>query len=274
MDVDLIKHIPLFANLGGEDLAALDSLLTRREVAAHQTVFWIGDPGGSVSIVQSGGVEVVQPDEEGREVVLAGIGPGGFFGELSLLDGGPRTATIRTVRPSVFLTLGREDFLRFLQRHPAAAVHMLSEMGKRQRDMLQMLRSVKNVNQVMDERLTYGQRFADAFAARMGSWKFIIAQSVVYVSWIVANALLAATHWSWDPYPFNLLALVLSAVAGYAAPIIMMSQSRQSEKDRIRAELEYQVNVKAHQEVMQLHQKIDRLAGLVEKGRATGSASG
>src|SRR4051794_13061838 len=199
MDIDLLTKIPLFARLSREDLAALDNLLTRKDVPAHQTVFWVGDSGGYVCIVQTGRVEVVRPDEDGREITLNHIGPGGFFGELSLLDGGPRTATVRTTTDSVFLNLGREDFLRFLERHPAAAIHILSELGKRQRNMLRMMHSVKNANRVMQKRLTAGQRFADAFAARMGSWTFIIAQTAVYALWIIANELLSRVHEEWDP---------------------------------------------------------------------------
>jgi uncharacterized membrane protein len=264
VDVDLLTHIPLFAELGRDDLTALAALLTRHEFAAHQTLFWIGDRAEYIGVVQSGAVDVVAPDVDGKEVKLNTIGPGGFFGELSLLVGGPRTATIRTAAASIVLTLRRQDFLAFLEKHPAAAIHMLMELGQRQRDMLQRMRSVKNVNEVADSRLTFGQRFAIAFANRMGSWTFFIAQSIVYTLWIIFNVTVAAV-WQFDPYPFGLLSLVLTAVAGYAAPIIMMSQARQSEKDRVRAELDYQINVKAHQEVMQLHQKVDRLATLLEK---------
>jgi uncharacterized membrane protein len=263
MDIDLLSRIPLFAQLSRDDLSALSNFLSHRAAPAHQTICWIGESGDDFTIVQSGKVEVVQPDESGKEISLGAIGPGGFFGELSLLDGGPRTATVRTTKDSVLLTLGRNDFLNFLERHPLASVHILCELGKRQRDMMQMLRSVKNVNEMMAERTTVGRRFADVFAATMGSWPFIIGQTIVYTLWIVANIVLV--EWAkWDPYPFNLMSLVLAAVAGYAAPIIMMSQARQSAQDHIRADLEYQVNVKAHLEVMQLHRKIDRLTELLE----------
>jgi uncharacterized membrane protein len=264
VDVDLLTHIPLFSELSRDDLTALTALLTRHQYAAHQTLFWIGDAAEYIGVVQSGAVDVIAPDADGKEVKLNTIGPGGFFGELSLLVGGPRTATIRAAADSVILTLGRQDFQHFLEKHPSATIHMLMELGQRQRDMLQQMRSVKNVNQVADARLTFGQRFAIAFANRMGSWTFFIGQSVIYTLWIIINVV-ATAFWQWDPYPFNLLSLVLTAVAGYAAPIIMMSQARQSEKDRVRAELDYQVNVKAHQEVMQLHQKVDRLCALLEK---------
>ncbi len=274
MDIELLKTIPLFAHLSPTDIAALQELLVRKEVPAHQTVCWIGERGTEMSILQSGKVDVVQPDEQGKEMILNTIGPGGFFGELSLLDGGPRTATVRTAAHCVLLSLGREAFLHFLVKHPSAAIHMLSELGKRHRDMLQMLRSVKNVNEVMEVRQTFAQRFADAFAAQMGSWKFIIGQSIIYLCWIILNVALVGRPEDWDPYPFNLLSLVLTAVAGYAAPIIMMSQARQAEKDRIKAELEYQVNVKAHLEVMALHQKIDALTALVRQDAPGGTSRG
>lgn len=271
MDIELLKNIPLFAHLSQKDLTTLQQLLVRKEVPAHQTVCWIGENGTEMSILQSGKVEVVQPDEQGKEMILNSIGPGGFFGEISLLDGGPRTATVRTAAHCVLLNLDRNAFAQFLVKHPTAAIHMLSELGKRQRDMMQMLRSVKNVNEVMQVRQTFAQRFADAFASQMGSWKFIIAQSVIYLCWIILNVVLVGRPEDWDPYPFNLLSLVLAAVAGYAAPIIMMSQARQAEKDRIKAELEYQVNVKAHMEVMALHQKIDELKATLRRAPPEGT---
>jgi uncharacterized membrane protein len=272
MDIDLLTHIPLFAKLTRDELTALAGLLARKEVPANQPVFWIGDQGSEFYIVQVGRVQIVEPDEEGKEIILASTGAGGFFGELSLLDGGPRTATVRTTADCIFLTLNRQDFLAFLEKHPAAAVHVMTVLGHRHREMLDMLRRVKNVNQVIEEQLTFGQRIADGFAAMMGSWAFIIVQSIILVLWVTANVvavLIAAdpehAAGAWDPYPFILLNLALSFQAAYAAPIIMMSQNRQGEKDRIKAELDYQVNVKAHHEVMQLHQKLDRLTRLVEK---------
>jgi CRP/FNR family cyclic AMP-dependent transcriptional regulator len=263
MELDLLAKIPLIAQLSRDDLAALAGLLTPRPVAAHQTVCWIGERGNDFYIVQSGHVEVVQPDEEGKEVTVSTVGAGGFFGEISLLDGGPRTATVRTTSDCVLLTLGREHFLKFVQKHPSAAVHMLAELGRRHRELLDMLRRVENANTLMEKRLTTGQRFAETIARNMGSWTFIIAMSLVYGAWVVLNVVLMNTREEWDPYPFSLLSLLVGAISVYAGPIIMMSQSRQSEKDRIRAELEYQVNVKAHYEVMQLHRKIDDLAELV-----------
>jgi uncharacterized membrane protein len=275
MDTDLLTQVPLFADLGPDDRTALSALLGHREVSANQVVCWIGESGTDFYIVQHGEVEVVQPDDDGKEQVLNHIGPGGFFGELSLLDGGPRTATVRTRVDSRFVTLTRDAFLKFVMKHPAAVVHMLSEMGKRQRAMLEMIRSVPNANAVMAERQSFGHRLADVFTQRMGSWTYIVVQVLVLILWVILNI---HADEGWDPYPFSLFGLMLTAVSGFAAPLIMMSQSRQSEKDRIRAELEYQVNVKAHHELMQLHRKIDQLTDLIAKqaggeGRAASGAA-
>jgi uncharacterized membrane protein len=270
MEIDLLAKIPLMAKLTRDDLAALAILLTHKQVPAHQTVCWIGEHGDDFYIVQAGHVEVVQPDETGKEVAVSKLGPGGFFGEISLLDGGPRTATVRTTSDCILLTLGRDQFLRFVEKHPSAAVHMLAELGRRHREVLEMLRGVQNANAVMEKRMTTGQRIADAIARLMGSWTFIIIVSFVCVAWVLLNAILIHNPQGWDPYPFSLLSLMAGAVSVYAGPIIMMSQYRQSEKDRIRAELEYQVNVKAHYEVMQLHQKLDRLVSLMTKESSVG----
>ncbi|OAI55167.1 hypothetical protein AYO44_00180 [Planctomycetaceae bacterium SCGC AG-212-F19] len=264
MDIDLLTHIPLFAKLTREELAGLASLLNRKDVPTNQVIFWIGDQGSDFYIVQVGRVQIVEPDEQGKEIILATSGAGSFFGELSLLDGGPRTATVRTMAECIFLTLNRHDFLTFLERHPVAAIHVLTVLGQRQRETLLMVRGMKNVNQVIEERQTLGQHFADWFAVWMGSWTFIIVQTILFVIWMIVNVILVESNGQWDPYPFILLNLVLAFLSCYAAPIIMMSQNRQSDKDRIKAELDYQVNVKAHHEVMQLHRKLDLLASMVE----------
>ena len=270
MDVDLLKKIPLFAKLSDEEVRAAAKLLRREEVPANRAIFYVGERGSSFMILASGRVAIVQPDEDGKEMVIDTSGPGSFFGELSLLDGGPRTATVRTMADSVVLMLGREDFLRFLRAHPDFAIHLMEEMGRRQRGMLEMLRGTKNANQEMDERLTLGQRVASAFSSAMGSWPFVIVQSVLCALWIAANVLSDAAR-QWDPYPFALLGLVQTTMAWYAASIILMAQARQGQKDRIRADLEYQVNVKAHHEVMLLHQKLDGISKLLEKGQDAGA---
>ena len=214
MDLDLLKKIPLFAKLSDEDVRAVGALLHREEVPANRPIFYVGERGTSFVILASGQVAILRPDDEGKEMVVDTLGPGTFFGEISLLDGGPRTATVRTTSDSVLLRLGRDDFLRCLRDHPDLAIHVLEELGRRQRNMLKLLGNVRNANQEMDERRTFGQRVASACSAGMGSWTFIIVQSIVCVLWIVVNvSSVVGTERQWDPFPFNLLSLAVTTIA-------------------------------------------------------------
>ncbi len=270
MDQDLLGNIPLFAKLGSAELGELASLLKSQTVANQQPVFWIGDEGSDFYIVQLGRVAVRYPDEMGHEVTLAMLGPGDFFGEISLLDGGPRTATIRAEGDVTLMTLSRHDFLEFLKRHPVAAVHILTVLGQRQREMLEKLRGLKNVNEVAEEQMNLWYRLADKIAAVAASGTFLGLHVVWFALWIIPNVIKGEA--GFDPFPFGLLTMIVSLEAIILSIIIMVSQNRAGEKDRIRADLDYQVNVKAHLEVMQLHRKIDRLAQAV--GGISGNAGG
>src|SRR5689334_9313511 len=165
MDQDLLANIPLFAKLDAVALGELTSLLKEQTVADKQPGLWIGDEGADFYLVQVGRVSVCYPDHMGLEVTIAVLSPGDFFGEVSLLDGGPRTATVRADGDVRLLALSRRDFLEFLKRHPDAAIHILTVLGQRQREMLDKLRGVKNVNEVMEERTTGWQKVADVIAA-------------------------------------------------------------------------------------------------------------
>ena len=266
MDQDLVANIPLFAKLSPSEIAELASLLKEQRVAAQQAVFWIGDDGADFYIVQVGRVAVCYPDELGREVRLAVLGPGDFFGEISLLDGGPRTATVRAEGDVRLLSLSRHDFLEFIRRNPSTAIHILTVLGQRQREMLQKMRGLKNVNQIVEEGMNVWYRVADRIAAVAASGTFLGLHVVWFAAWIVPNVVMGER--GFDPFPFGLLTMIVSLEAIILSIIIMVSQNRAGEKDRIRADLDYQVNLKAHLEVMQLHRKIDRLE------RAVGSLGG
>jgi len=150
MDQELLGHIPLFSKLNAAELQELSSLLKEEKVARQQAVFWIGDEGSDFYVIREGRVGVCYPDERGHEVNLAALGTGDFFGEISLLDGGPRTATVRADGDVELLTLRRDDFLKFLTRNPAAGIHIMTVLGARQREMLQKMRGLKNVNEVAE----------------------------------------------------------------------------------------------------------------------------
>jgi CRP/FNR family cyclic AMP-dependent transcriptional regulator len=257
MDRDLLANIPLFAKLNAAELGELTGLLKEQKVENQQPVFWIGDEGADFYLVQVGRVAVCYPDELGHEITIAVLSAGDFFGEISLLDGGPRTATVRADGDVQLLSLSRHDFLEFLKRNPSAGIHILTVLGQRQREMLEKLRGVKNVNEVMEERTTRWQKIADVIAAVSASQAFVIFHVILFAGWMVVNKVIGEK--AFDPFPYNLLTMVVSLEAIFLSIFVLVSQNRAGEKDRIRADLDYQVNLKAHLEVMQLHRKIDRI---------------
>ena len=269
---DHLATIPLFAKLSDEDREALSVYLKPREVPANQTIFWIGEVGTELLIIESGQVRITVPDEMGQEITLAILSDGQFFGDISLLDGGPRTATARAQTDARLLSLGRDDLHRFLAKHPSAAIHMLSVIGSRHREMVSKLRGVKNLNEAIEERSTTWHRIADRIAAVSASQPFFVGHILFFTAWLALNTVLLSRGRSFDPFPFALLTLTVSLESILLSIFILISQNRESEKDRLRADLDYQVNLKAHVEVMQLHQKIDQLAATIAKSRAADRA--
>lgn len=264
----LLKNIPLFAQINDAERTELAALLKSRSYQQSQPVIWIGDPGADFYIVQQGNVTLSCPDESGNEMELATLGPGDFFGEISLLDGGPRTASARARTAATLLTLGREDFLQFLRTKPTAAIHVMTVLGSRTGGMLDKLRGLKNVNEAVEESTTQWHRVADRVSQWMVTPVFVVSQIALVAVWIFINEWQRlAGGQSFDIYPYCLLALVMSSEALFLSTFVLISQNRQGQRDRIRADLDYQVNVKAHLEVMQLHQKMDRLAALLDGDR-------
>jgi CRP/FNR family cyclic AMP-dependent transcriptional regulator len=262
MHSDPLVGVPLFAALTVEQRAELALSLTTRHVPARDTLFWIGDLGAEMFIVKDGRIGLTYPDDDGREVSLAQLGPDQFFGELSLLDGGRRTATARALVDTHLLCLDRASFQSYLLAHPTAALHVVEVLTTRQRNMLDQLKGIKNVNEVFGETTTTWMRIADAIATVSASKGFVLTHLCGVGFWITYN--LARGQTGFDPFPFMLLAMVCSLEAIFLSIFVLISQNRQSEKDRVQADLDYQVNVKAHREVMDLHAKIDRLTKLVE----------
>lgn len=259
MDLELLRGISLFSRMSDAELRPLAQLLEPKTYGPNQSIFWMGDRGTDFCIIQSGQIELLYLDDDGQEKTLAKLKAGQFFGELSLLDGGPRTATARSIDQTVLLCLGRQDFERYLLGHAAAAFHILTVLGQRQREMLGRLRSIKNVNQVVAEEMSRWHRVADVVARLMASPYFIFAQVLIVLGWILVNV---ESKEVFDAYPFNLLSLVLGTEALFLSAFLLVSQGRQAERDRVRADMDYQVNLKAHMEVVQLHQKMDRLEAL------------
>ena len=272
MTTDILGTIPLFAKLPPEERAELEALLRTQEYPANRPVVWLGEQGEDFYIVKHGKVLVSCPDESGKEVVLGHLAAGQFFGEISLLDGGPRTATVRTSVDSSMLVLSREDFLKFLTKHPDAAIYMLGILGKRQRDTNEKLRGIRNVNDAVAQQQTRWHAIAERIATVSASQWFVLLNVLFFGFWMVANVLLkntGRTPWD-DPPSFGTLGFMVTVEALFISLFVLISQGQQGERDRIQADLDYQVNLKAHQEVMQLHQKLDRLQGVVAQRLGAG----
>jgi CRP/FNR family cyclic AMP-dependent transcriptional regulator len=257
-DATLLADIGFFNLLDDDERAVLAQQIEHQLIPANTTVFREGDPGGIMYVIRSGEVEQWLYDEDRERVVLGTYEEGDFFGELSLLDQERRSTTATALTDTEVLIIDRTDLQLLFSQKPDAALDVMSALGNRLRLTSEIVRSraSRNPNEVIEERLTIGDRMADKLAAFGGSWKFILTFTAFLIAWMIFNSLTAQPF---DPFPFILLNLVLSSLAALQAPVIMMSQNRADAKDRIRAELDYRVNVKAETEVAELHAKIDEL---------------
>ncbi|HET7435445.1 MAG TPA: DUF1003 domain-containing protein [Thermoanaerobaculia bacterium] len=244
---ELLANIPLFESLTQDDLAALSKRLEEIDYNAGDVIFEQGDEGSALFIVVSGGVDISYGQGKAK-VTLASLFPGQYFGELSLFDGAPRSATALAAKPSRLIRLDRKDLVDFVNKNPAASLRIIAEMSERLRQTNELMsRQVsRNVLEEAEDKLTFGQRVADRVAAFGGSWPFIFLFGGIMLIWMSVNAMRFA---GFDPYPFILLNLCLSTLAALQAPIIMMSQNRQASKDKLLAENDYQVNLKAEMEI-------------------------
>ncbi|MGH9862491.1 MAG: DUF1003 domain-containing protein [Candidatus Acidiferrales bacterium] len=258
-EIEMLREVPMFSLLDEEEIRTLVGFLEVRHIDRGETIFHHGDVGDCLYIVQQGRVEIFVETTEGQKVILAENQAGDVFGEISLLDGGARTASAVAVEETDLLTFDRENLLGFISRAPGAAVDLLTIMGKRLRSTDELLRThvARNLNVEEEESLTFGQHIADRVATFGGSWTFILSFAAFLMVWMSFNVYLALR--AFDPYPFILLNLALSALAALQAPVIMMSQNRQASKDRLKADLDYEVNLKAELEVAQLHNRVDRI---------------
>lgn len=273
MTLDAIRSVPLFASLDDEAARDLRDLLRIRDVAAGAALFRTGDDGDAMYLIESGRVRITISDEDKKEITLAELAQGDFFGEMAIIDGKHRSADAIVSEAARLAVLSRENFLRFIRHNPMVALEMLSATFGRLRrtDKLLQQRVSRNVNEEQAKRMTVADRAADALAEFGGSWKFIGAAVFIIVSWIVFNSYVLIR--GFDPAPYQMLNLAMGIIAGMQAPIIMMSQNRQSEKDRLRADLDYQVNLKNELSLTEVLRRLDvieseRLPQLFEQQNA------
>jgi uncharacterized membrane protein len=258
-DPEVLRHVPLFALLDDEEAAVLSAQVEMKTFAPRQRIYKMGDPGGRAYVMVSGRVRVTTVDEDQQEVVVDEPSHGEFFGFASMLEETPHQTDAIALEETVAIEVERKDIAVLLQRKPMAGIDMLTVLGRHFHSAQQLvrLRSMRNPNEVIEEKTTFGESVADSVARFGGSWSFIITFLVVLVLYAATNITLGRR--AWDHYPFILLNLFLSMLAAIQAPIIMMSQNRQDVKDRLRGELDYQVNRRSESEIQGLARKMNLL---------------
>jgi uncharacterized membrane protein len=262
-EAESLSRIPLFKRLTPEELEQLAAEVDQVKFDANETIFNEQDKGDALYVVDSGSVRIWVLDEDVKPVTLTELQPGEFFGELAVLDRGPRSTNATAIQETTLHRLSSDDFQSFLMQHPDVAIDVICEIGARMRqtNMLVSQRASRNINVQMEQRATIGQRIADRVASFGGSWTFIIIYVGFLVSWMALNSFILIHYGhgeqgaQYDPYPYILLNLMLSMTAALQAPIIMMSQNRAAEKDRLAAEQDFQVNLKSELMLEELMRK-------------------
>jgi CRP/FNR family cyclic AMP-dependent transcriptional regulator len=254
---EALKHVPLFALLDDEETAVLAGQVELKKFAPRQRIYKTGDATGQAYVMVSGRVRVTTLDQDHQEVVVDEPAHGEFFGFASMLEQTPHQTTAIALEQSECIEVDRQDIAVLLQRKPMAGMDMLTVLGKQFHASQQLVRvrANRNPNEVIEEEATFGQRIADRVAGFGGSWTFILTFLSVLVIYTIVNVGLGKS--AWDPYPFILLNLFLSMLAALQAPVIMMSQNRQDTKDRVRSELDFDVNRRAESEIQGLAHKLN-----------------
>jgi uncharacterized membrane protein len=258
-----LKQVPFFALFDDDELAVLASQVELRSFAARQRIYKMGDPADRAYVLVSGAVQVTTIDEDQQEVVFDEPRPGDFFGFASLFDATPHQTTAIAIETAVCIEVDRDDIFTLIQRKPHAAMDMMAVLGQHLHAAQTLVRgrAARNPNELIESETTAGERLADAVAGFGGSWAFIMSFLALLIVYTLVNLRLGGR--AWDPYPFILLNLILSMIAAIQAPMIMMSQNRQDQKDRLRGELDFDVNRRAASDIHRLAAKVNVLVDKV-----------
>jgi uncharacterized membrane protein len=253
-----LAEVELFKLLDDDDRLALAEVVDVAKLIQDEVLFHAGEPGDSLFIVKSGAVEIFIKDTTGQKIVLTVAEQSDVFGELAMLDGKARTATAMALTETELFVLDRDDLLLLFQKRPDTGVAMLAAFSGmlRKADELLRTRVSRNVNEEIEEKLSTLQRIADWIAWFSGSMQFLIINAVIFALWIAINTLSPGVS-QFDPFPFGLLTMIVSLEAIFLSCFVLISQNRQAEKDHVRSDIEYEVNIKAELEVAQLHEKTD-----------------
>ncbi|MBX7138003.1 MAG: DUF1003 domain-containing protein [Oligoflexia bacterium] len=255
----LLPEVDFFKHLNSEHLESLAQLFVLRAYKPGETIFLVGEPGDSLYVVKSGEVELFLRHTTGNRVTLAYVGEAGLFGELSLLDGGPRSASAEARSDTELYELDREHLERYLGDHPHAALGFLSILGQKLRNADNILRGheARNVNAVIEQELRWFERMASRLADLVGSVPFLSINCLIFIVWILWNLGLLPNAVPFDPFPFGFLTMVVSLEAIILSILVLVAQNLQTSRDRIRGDLEYDINLRAELEVSHLHTKVD-----------------
>jgi CRP/FNR family cyclic AMP-dependent transcriptional regulator len=274
-DPEALKHVPLFALLDDEETAVLAGQVELKKFAPRQRIYKTGDTTGQAYVMVTGRVRVTTLDHDHQEVVVDEPSHGEFFGFASMLERTPHQTTAIALEESQCIEVDRDDIAVLLRRKPMAGMDMLTVLGKQFHASQQLVRvrANRNPNEIIEKEMTFGERIADRVAGFGGSWTFILTFLTVLVIYTAVNIILGRS--AWDPYPFILLNLFLSMLAAIQAPVIMMSQNRQDTKDRLRSELDFDVNRRAESEIQGLARKLNLIGDKINdvedllRGKAT-----
>ena len=261
---EVLKNVPLFSLLDDDERAVLAGQVELKTFAARQRIYKVGEAGGRAYVMVSGKARITTVDEDQQEVVVDEPTHGEFFGFASMLEGTPHQVTAIALEETVVVEVDRNDITILLERKPHAGMDMLTVLGRQfhASQRLIRVRANRNPNDVIEKDMTFGERIADKVAGFGGSWTFILSFGAAIVIYSAINVVLGRS--AWDPYPFILLNLLLSMLAAIQAPVIMMSQNRQDTKDRLRGELDYDVNRRAESEIQGLARKLNLLVDKVD----------
>lgn len=262
---DVLEDIEFFKLLGDDDRKALAEVVDLITLQDNQTLFQAGEPGESLFLVRTGEIELFIKDTAGQKIILDIVRSGDFFGELALLDAAPRSATAMALTQCELIELDRDDLLLLFGRKPDAGLSMLAAMGKmtRKADELLRKRVSRNANEEVEDKASTIQRVADWLAWFSGSMLFLFIHAVWFIIWVSLNTIIlpvgADGLRGFDPFPFGLLTMIVSLEAIFLSCFVLISANRQAEKDKVRADIEYDVNIKAELEVAHLHEKTDHI---------------
>src|SRR5438445_3143539 len=277
-DPQILRQVPLFGLLDDDEIAVLAGQVDLTQFAPRQRIYKIGDPGGRAYVMVSGAVRVTTVDEDHQDVIVDEPSSGEFFGFASMLDQSPHQTNAVAIEDTICIEVDRKDIETLLLRKPHAGMDMLTVLGRQFHSAQQLVRvrANRNPNELIERESTFGERIADTVAGFGGSWTFILTFLAILVAYSSFSILMGTK--SWDPYPFILLNLFLSMLAAIQAPVIMMSQNRQDTKDRLRSELDFDVNRRAESEIQGLSRKLNNLGDQIGdledlvRGKVSGGA--